>query len=50
MEYVASGELSISLLQGDSKSKANVLQISTEECSKEETTSKGNKQQLTIRS
>ena len=50
MEYVASGELSISLLQGDCKSKANVLQISTEGCSKEETTSKGNKQQLTIRS
>ena len=42
MEYVASGELSMSLLQGDSKAKANVLQISSEGFSKEETTSKGN--------
>ena len=42
MEYVASSELSMSLLQGDSKAKANVLQISTEGFSKEETTSKGN--------
>ena len=42
MEYVAFRELSMDLLQGDSKSKAIVLQISTERCSKEETTSKGN--------
>ena len=40
MQYVASDEFSTNLLQGDTKSKANVLQISTER--EETTTSKGN--------